>query len=238
MNLLDDMEKKLKDLQRVIESLKTYNEELEGYSNQNYINYKSDIKENIDAAFSLPEEIKRIGNEIEDMEINRADLLKKKDRKQIILNKLENFEREAEELVTRVQQKEKRFDGISEETSSNMQRENSIGGQMKLLSLEKNSEIMDKRNEDLAKVHEASSELNKLSEVMKKEVYQQGEMLNDIEAHVEKTETNINKAKEQIKEADKLQKEGGKKTRCFIFIVLGVVAAIVAISLCIYFGKS
>ncbi|MCQ2819946.1 MAG: hypothetical protein MJ252_21990 [archaeon] len=233
------MEKKLKDYQRVVESLRGYNDDLDSYEAREYFNYKSDIHENIENANKLPEEIRGLSDQIDDLDIKRADLLQKKDQKEKILKKMEVIEDEVRELVTRVQQKEKRFEGMQENEANagGMQRADSIGGQMKLITLQKNSEALEQRRKELEQVKQASAEVNQLTEVMKQEIYQQGDMLNDIEANVDKTETNINKAQQQIKEADKLQQDAGKRTRCFILIVLGVVAAIVAIALCIYFGK-
>ena len=181
-----------------------------------------------------------MASEIENYDLRRADLMQKKQQKDKILNALKKIEDDVNELVNRVSRKEQRFAGESpeeEESGGRRQRKDSFGGQMKLITLEKNAEVLEKRRKDLEDIKQTSAQVNQLSEVMKAEVHAQGEMLNDIESNVNKADSNITKAQEQIRQADKLQQSGRKKIICLIAIIFGVVAIVVGIVVGVVVGN-
>lgn len=232
------MEKKIKDLQRAVESLTSYNDDIDQYTDNDFINYRGDIHDNIDAIKTIPDEIRQLSNQIEDLELNSSELKQKKEQKEKIIEKLEKIEEEGTDLISRIKDKEKRFASIPEEESSpGVQRSDSIGGQMKLITLQKNADYLEQRRKELEQTKQASAEVYQLSSAMKEKIVQQGDMLNDIETNVDKAENNIEKAQFEIQEADKLQKQAGSRTKCFVLIVLGAVLAILAIVLIIYFAS-
>lgn len=235
------MEAKFRNLQQAYDDLKGFNTDLDEMDAKGYFSYKDSIHEAMDLCTSIPKDLHRISDELDNYETRRPDLVAKKNQKDKVIQKLNRFEDDIKELVRRVKKQEERFANENPEDygvgGERPERHDSFGGQMKLLTLEKNSEILEKRRKDLEEIKQTSAQVNQLSEVMKQEVYEQGEMLNDIESNVNKADSNINKAQEQIKEADKLQQQGRKKTLWLIGIVLGVVIVIVAIIVCIFVGK-
>lgn len=237
-NYLDQMESKFRKLQQAQEELKNFHDELDNYKPNEYFSYKNAIAEAVDDAGRLPDEIIHLGDNVDELELKKAGQMEKKKQKDKILSKLSNIQDDLNDLITRVKQKEKRFEGVTDdEHQFQRDRGDSFGGQMKLLTLEKNQEVLEKRRKDLEEIKQTSAQVNQLSQVMKQEVHQQGEMLNDIESNVTKAETNINKAQEQIKEAENLQRKGRSKAVWIAMIVLFVVIVVVVIIVCIFVGK-
>ena len=227
--LLSEMDNKLKEMQRNITTLNEYNDEIEGYSNKDYLGYKANIRETIETVTNIPEEIKRLADEIDGLDLNTTTGNNKKEKKNLILKKLDTYEEDARPLIESVQNKERRFADITEDDAREIQRDNSIGGQMKLVKIERNAEVLEVRRKELEQIKEASAQVNQLSEVMKKEVYDQDQMFNDIEANVDKVNENVVKADNKIKEAKEIQKDTGKRAKCMAIIAIAVVIAIIAV---------
>ena len=235
------MESKFNKLKKVVEDLKAYHDDLESCKSKNeYLEYKEGISEALDDASNLPGEIEELSKQLDELEIKRKDLLDKKSQKNTILAKLDPIREEANDLISSVRKKAREFESqqLDSGYSGQNNRGESIGGQMKLLTLERNDEVLQKRRVDLEEIKKTSAEVNKLSEVMKHEVHQQGEMLNDIESNVNKADTNVHRAEEQMKEAENLQRQGRRKTLYLVGIILFVVLVVVAIIILIFVGKS
>ena len=137
------MEKKLKELQKAVEELRNYNTDIDGYSDSQYVDYRADIHENIDLALGLPKEIRRIGNEVEDS------------KKDLILEKLDDLDREGKDLISSIEEKEQRFNRVEEETIVKCQ------AQVRELSLQLSSLISKKDN--LKKVYALMPEYKKIN---------------------------------------------------------------------------
>ena len=97
-----------------------------------------------------------------------------------------------------------------------------------------NKEYLDKRREDLQKIHKDAAELKDVTDQMAQDLNQQGAMLEEIEANVIESKENAEKAHEEIKKANEMSKGNSKRMCCFIFIIFVAVGAITAILLSIF----
>jgi t-SNARE complex subunit (syntaxin) len=99
-------------------------------------------------------------------------------------------------------------------------------------------EFYKKREEELQEIHIISKQIKDTTQNMALKVNEQGEQLNTIEANVDKAFDNVQKAHEEIKQADKMSNKNKKKMWCFICIVTVSILAISAIILSLIFGNN
>lgn len=115
------------------------------------------------------------------------------------------------------------------------QPENEAPQQQEMIQdLMNNKEYLDKRREDLQKIHKTAAELKDVTDQMAQDLNQQGAMLEEIEANVIESKENAEKAHEEIKKANEMSKGNSKRMCCFIFIIFVAVGAITAILLSIF----
>ena len=99
-------------------------------------------------------------------------------------------------------------------------------------------EFYKKREEELQEIHIISKQIKDTTQNMALKVNEQGEQLNTIEANVDKDFNKVQKAHEEIKQADKMSNKNKKKMWCFICIVTVSILAISAIILSLIFGNN
>ena len=93
-----------------------------------------------------------------------------------------------------------------------------------------NQEILGNRRKELIEIDKTAALIKDTTSKMAQQVHEQGEMLNDIEEKVVKTEDNVEDASKEINKANELSKGNTKRLCCIIWIVvisIGVVLAIV-----------
>ena len=98
------------------------------------------------------------------------------------------------------------------------------------VNLMNNQEYLGQRKKELQEIHKTAALIKDTTDKMAQDVHQQGEMLNDIEEKVVKTEDNVEKAGKEINRANELSKGNTKRICCIIWIVIisiGVVLAVV-----------
>ena len=98
------------------------------------------------------------------------------------------------------------------------------------VNLMNNQEYLGQRRKELQEIHKTAALIKDTTDKMAQDVHQQGEMLNDIEEKVVKTEDNVEKAGKEINRANELSKGNTKRICCIIWIVIisiGVVLAVV-----------
>ena len=98
------------------------------------------------------------------------------------------------------------------------------------VNLMTNQEYLGQRKKELQEIHKTAALIKDTTDKMAQDVHQQGEMLNDIEEKVVKTEDNVEKAGKEINRANELSKGNTKRLCCIIWIVIiaiGVVLAVV-----------
>ena len=114
--------------------------------------------------------------------------------------------------------------------------ENQIKSQILIQDLYKNKEILEKRREDLETVYRTSAQIKDLTDIMAKQLNEQGEILDNVEENVITAEDNAKKANIEITEAEELSRGNRKMMSCLIVIVLISIAGITAILLSLIFG--
>ena len=98
------------------------------------------------------------------------------------------------------------------------------------VNLMNNQEYLGQRRKELQEIHKTAALIKDTTDKMAQDVHQQGEMLNDIEEKVVKTEDNVEKAGKEINRANELSKGNTKRLCCIIWIIIisiGVILAVV-----------
>ena len=99
------------------------------------------------------------------------------------------------------------------------------------VDLMNNQEYLGQRKKELQEIHKTSALIKDTTDKMAQDVHQQGEMLNDIEEKVIKTEDNVEKAGKEINRANELSKGNTKRLCCITMIVVIGIAVVLAIVL-------
>ena len=115
-----------------------------------------------------------------------------------------------------------KFDQMEEkeEKEEEEKDENQIKSQILIQDLYKNKEILEKRREDLETVYRTSAQIKDLTDIMAKQLNEQGEILDNVEENVITAEDNAKKANIEITEAEELSRGNRKMMSCLIVIVL------------------
>lgn len=98
------------------------------------------------------------------------------------------------------------------------------------MNLMNNAEMLNQRKKELQEIHKTSALIKDTTDIMAQKLNEQGEMLDNVEAHVIKAEDNVEKAGKEINKANELSKSNNKRLCCIMLIVtvaIGVVLAIV-----------
>ena len=133
--------------------------------------------------------------------------------------------------IQAINDKTKHF-GSNFESDTIEEQDNGITqNQVVLMDLMNQQEVLDGRKKELETIHKTAAMLKATTDKMAVDITNQGEMLDEIEQHVEDAEHNAQKAKQEITKANELSKGNRKKMCCLIFIILVTVGAITAILL-------
>ena len=99
------------------------------------------------------------------------------------------------------------------------------------VNLMNNQEYLGQRKKELQEIHKTAALIKDTTDKMAQDVHQQGEMLNDIEEKVVKTEDNVEKAGKEINRANELSKGNTKRLCCIIWIIIIVIGVVLAVVL-------
>ena len=99
------------------------------------------------------------------------------------------------------------------------------------VNLMNNQEYLGQRKKELQEIHKTAALIKDTTDKMAQDVHQQGEMLNDIEEKVVKTEDNVEKAGKEINRANELSKGNTKRICCIIWIIIIVIGVVLAVVL-------
>ena len=133
--------------------------------------------------------------------------------------------------IQAINDKTKHF-GSNFESDTIEEQDNGITqNQVVLMDLMNQQEVLDGRKKELETIHKTAAMLKATTDKMAVDITNQGEMLDEIEQHVEDAEHNAQKAKQEITKANELSKGNRKKMCCLIFIIFVTVGAITAILL-------
>ena len=133
-----------------------------------------------------------------------------------------------DKLKNIIQEENKVESGQNENTGSNAQ------SQIKIIHLEKHHEILKKRKEELNEIKITTGQIKDLTEEFKKEVFDQGDLIDQIEKDITEVQENAKKADGEIVAAKK-HSETNKK--CIVCVgVIGFIVGII-ITFCIIYLK-
>ena len=93
-----------------------------------------------------------------------------------------------------------------------------------------NAEMLNQRKKELQEIHKTSALIKDTTDIMAQKLNEQGEMLDNVEAHVIKAEDNVEKANKEINKANELSKSNNKRLCCIMILItvaIGVVLAVV-----------
>ena len=108
--------------------------------------------------------------------------------------------------------------------------------QLVIQQIQDQGEYLKNRENQLNDIHKNAAHIKSMTDQMVVQLNEQKEKLDTIEVNVEKTNENVNDAKKEIIEADKMQKQNNKKYCCFIVIIFMAIAGITAILLSLLIG--
>lgn len=146
-----------------------------------------------------------------------------------------NRSKATEGQIQAIKEKTKNFDSNFEMSPAE---ENSMPQvQEVIMDLLNNKDVLAKRRKDLEEIHQTSAILKDTTDNMAKQVAQQKEMLNTIEANVETAHKDAVAAKKEITQANEMSKGNNKKLYCFIIIVLVAVVTISCIMAAVFWPK-
>ena len=100
-----------------------------------------------------------------------------------------------------------------------------------VLNLMANKDVLEQRGKALQEIHKTAALIKDTTDKMAQDLVKQGEMLDNVEAHVVKAEDNVENAGKAIKKADELSKGNTKRVGCIIAIVVIVIGVVLAIVL-------
>ena len=98
------------------------------------------------------------------------------------------------------------------------------------MNLMNNAEMLNQRKKELQEIHKTSALIKDTTDIMAQKLNEQGEMLDNVEAHVMKAEDNVEKAGKEINKANELSKSNNKRLCCIMILItvaIGVVLAVV-----------
>lgn len=106
-----------------------------------------------------------------------------------------------------------------------------------VLNLMANQDVIEQRGKALQEIHKTAALIKDTTDKMAQDLVKQGEMLDDVEAHVVKAEDNVEKAGKEINKADELSKGNTKRLGCIIGIVVVAIGVVLAIVLSLVLKK-
>ena len=98
------------------------------------------------------------------------------------------------------------------------------------MNLMNNAEMLNQRKKELQEIHKTSALIKDTTDIMAQKLNEQADLLDNVEAHVNKAEDNVEKANKEINKANELSKSNNKRLCCIMILItvsIGVVLAVV-----------
>jgi t-SNARE complex subunit (syntaxin) len=144
------------------------------------------------------------------------------------LRGMQNIQGNIREMKDKIASSNYNIEMLSQENAEENEEDQQQG--QEVLNLMANKDVLEQRGKALQEIHKTAALIKDTTDKMAQDLVKQGEMLDNVEAHVVKAEDNVEKAGKEIKKADELSKGNTKRVGCIIAIVviaIGVVLAIV-----------
>jgi t-SNARE complex subunit (syntaxin) len=99
------------------------------------------------------------------------------------------------------------------------------------MNLMNNAEMLNQRKKELQEIHKTSAIIKDTTDIMAQKLNEQGEMLDNVEAHVIKAEDNVEKAGKEINKANELSKSNNKRLCCIMILITAAIGVVLAVVL-------
>jgi t-SNARE complex subunit (syntaxin) len=99
------------------------------------------------------------------------------------------------------------------------------------MNLMNNAEMLSQRKKELQEIHKTSALIKDTTAIMSQKLNEQGEMLDNVEAHVNKAEDNVEKAGKEINKANELSKSNNKRLCCIMILITAAIGVVLAVVL-------
>ena len=99
------------------------------------------------------------------------------------------------------------------------------------MNLMNNAEMLNQRKKELQEIHKTSALIKDTTAIMSQKLNEQGEMLDNVEAHVIKAEDNVEKAGKEINKANELSKSNNKRLCCIMILITAAIGVVLAVVL-------
>ena len=99
------------------------------------------------------------------------------------------------------------------------------------MNLMNNAEMLNQRKKELQEIHKTSALIKDTTAIMSQKLNEQGEMLDNVEAHVNKAEDNVEKAGKEINKANELSKSNNKRLCCIMILITAAIGVVLAVVL-------
>ncbi len=123
---------------------------------------------------------------------------------------------------------------MSESLLSSEENEDINHYQLQATALLNRNDFLKQRDNEIKDIHKISGMINGLSEEMKKNVYEGGLKINNIEENIDNTVQNAFKAEKEINNAKKIEYKNRKKLCCILWIAIFIIAAIISLIFLIF----
>jgi len=223
------------------------NEYSEKNFQEHYYKYKNSKKNFLEKLQSIKDSI----NFLSQTDVNTDKLQK---RKQECLDQtiefINKYEESTLEKINEIDTKTKTWQENFNKNNKNILNNNSNDMSESLLPPEENEDInhyqlqatallnrndfLKQRDNEIKDIHKISGMINGLSEEMKKNVYEGGLKINNIEENIDNTVQNAYKAEKEINNAKKIEAKNRKKLCCILWIAIFIIAAIISLIVLIF----
>ena len=99
------------------------------------------------------------------------------------------------------------------------------------MNLMNNAEMLNQRGKALQEIYKTSALIKDTTDIMAQKLNEQGEMLDNVEAHVNKAEDNVEKAGKEINKANELSKSNNKRLCCIMILITAAIGVVLAVVL-------
>ena len=230
----DDIKQTYTNYQRIVSNVKDYHKKI---SKDDY--GESQLKKDKKKLSGIVKQYETILNKIKNSD-NTETI-------RIINEGLEKVKEDTDEKVKEIKEK---LDQLKEDVNVEMEdRENiennneDVNGEgiqeqtQVQTNLFETEEYLQKRREELQKVHKTAAIIADTAKKIKQDLYQQGEMLNNIEENVNNAQDNVDKAGKEINKANELSKGNNKRLSCIVGMIVIAVGVVLAIVLSVVLNK-
>ncbi len=99
------------------------------------------------------------------------------------------------------------------------------------MNLMNNAEMLNQRKKELQEIHKTSALIKDTTDIMAQKLNEQADLLDNVEAHVNKAEDNVEKANKEINKANELSKSNNKRLCCIMILITAAIGVVLAVVL-------